>query len=118
MAKDGTNRGRPTKMTNQLVNKMEYGFMKGLNDTECCIYAGISRQTFYEYCAKNPDFVDKKELLKSNPSTKAKLNIVEAIENGDADLSRWWLERRNKDEFSLKQEVEANVSVTKLEDLL
>lgn len=101
--------GRPTVMTDELVNKLEYGFMKGLNTTECCHYADISRQTFYNYCEDNPGFMDRIEELKSNPSTKAKLNIVEAIEQGDADLSKWWLERRNKDEFSLKQEIAADV---------
>ena len=41
---------------------------------------------------------------------QAKLNVTEAIENGDVDLSKWYLERRNKDEFSQKQQIEADVS--------
>lgn len=105
-------------MTPEIVGKLEYGFLKGLNDTECCLYAGISRQALYDYCNKYPEFADRKEELKKQPSTTAKLNIVEAIDNGDIDISKWYLERRNKEEFSLKQEVEANVSVSKLEDLL
>ena len=104
-----SNMGRPTVMTPEVVSKIEYGFMKGLNVTECCHYADISRQAFYDYLEKNPDFTDRIEELKSNPSTKAKLNVVEAIENGDTDLSKWWLERKNKDEFSLKQEIAADV---------
>lgn len=102
--------GRPTIMTEAVVAKLEYGFMKGLNVTECCHYADISRNCFYEYLEKNPEFKDRIEELKSSPSTRAKLNVVEAIENGDTDLSKWWLERRNKDEFSTKQEVSADVS--------
>ena len=110
MAKQEKNSvGRPTVMTEDVVQKLEYGFMKGLNDTEACVYAGISRQALYDYCNRNPSFADRKEELKKKPSTKAKLNIVEAIEAGDTDLSKWYLERRNKDEFSLKQEIDANV---------
>lgn len=101
--------GRPTVMTDEIVGKLEYGFMKGLNVTECCHYADISRSSFYDYLEKNPSFSDRIEELKSNPSTKAKLNVVEAIENGDTDLSKWWLERKNKDEFSTKQEVSADI---------
>ena len=101
--------GRPTVMTDEIVGKLEYGFMKGLNVTECCHYADISRTAFYDYLEKNPEFTDRIEELKSSPSTKAKLNVVEAIENGDTDLSKWWLERKNKDEFSTKQEVSADV---------
>ena len=109
MAQEETKMGRPTVMTDAVVSKLEYGFMKGLNITECCHYADISRNCFYEYLEKNPDFKDRIEELKSNPSTRAKLNVVEAIENGDTDLSKWWLERKNKDEFSTKQEVSADV---------
>lgn len=101
--------GRPTVMTEAVVSKLELGFMKGLNVTECCHYADISRNAFYEFLKKNPDFEDRIEELRSTPSAKAKLNIAEAIENGDTDLSKWWLERRNKDEFSTKQEVAADV---------
>jgi ACT domain-containing protein len=105
----GNKGGRPTVMTEEIVSKLEYGFMKGLNVTECCHYADISRTTFYDYLEKNPEFSNRIEELKSNPSTRAKLNIVEAIESGDTDLAKWWLERRNKDEFSLKQEIAADV---------
>lgn len=101
--------GRPTVMTPEVVAKLEYGFMKGLNDTECCFYAGISRDALYDYCKKYPEFSDRKEELKKSPSVQAKLNVTEAIENGDIDLSKWYLERRNKEEFSLKQEIQADV---------
>lgn len=109
MAKDGTNRGRPTIMTPAVVSKLELGFMKGLNVTECCRYAEIGRNCFYEYLEKHPEFKDRIEELQSSPSTRAKLNVVEAIENGDTDLSKWWLERKNRDEFSTKQDISADV---------
>lgn len=109
MARAKNKGGRPTVVTDAVVSKLEYGFLKGLNVTECCHYANISRPTFYEYLEKNPAFSNRIEELRSNPSTKAKLNVVEAIENGDTDLSKWWLERKNKDEFSTKQEVSADV---------
>ena len=36
--------------------------------------------------------------------TRAKLNISKAIEDGDIDLSKWYLERRDND-FKTKQAV-------------
>lgn len=102
--------GRPTVMTAEVVGKLELGFLKDLNITQCCHFAGISRQTFYEYCDKHPEFLDKIEELQSSPSMKAKVNIVDAIEAGDLELSKWWLERKSKDEFSLKQDI--SVSTT------
>lgn len=113
------NRGRPTVMTAEVVGKLELGFAKGLNKTECCEFAGISRDTLYEYLEKHPDFSDKIEVLQSHPSMKAKINIADRIEQGDVELSQWYLERKNPDEFSTKQNINASVTgVVKLEDVL
>ena len=97
-------------MTQEMVSKLEYGFLKGLSDAECCLYAGICKQTLYDYCAKHPEFADRKEALKKQPSVKAKLNVTDAIDQGDVDLSKWYLERKNRDEFSLKQTIEADLN--------
>lgn len=102
--------GRPTVVTPEVLQKLEYGFMRGMTDVEACLYADISKSTLYEYCNKNPEFAERKEELKKQPSVKAKLNVVNAIELGDVDLSKWYLERRNKDEFSQKQQIEADVN--------
>lgn len=110
--------GRPTVITDAVVGKLELGFKAGLNKTECCEFAGISRNALYDYLAKNPDFSNKIEVLQSHPSMKAKLNISCRIEKGDIELSQWYLERKNRDEFSLKQQVDTTVTVTKLEDIL
>jgi hypothetical protein len=101
--------GRPTVMTNEVVSKLEYGFMKGLTDEQCCLYVGISKQALYDYCHSHPEFTDRKELLKQQPTVQAKLNVSEEIENGNADISKWYLERRAKDEFSTKQEISADI---------
>ncbi len=98
--------GRPTKMTSELVEKLERAFINGFSDEQACFYVGIDKQTLYNYCQKNPDFSTKKELLKTNPNLTAKLNIVKAIDNGDVKASQWYLERKCKDEFSIRTEVD------------
>ena len=108
--KKKSNAGRPTVMTPETVKKLEEGFLKGLTDAQCCLFVGISKQALYDYCNAHPEFTDRKELLKQQPSIRAKLNIVESIDSGDADVSKWYLERKNKDEFSTKQQIEADVS--------
>lgn len=109
--KKKSNVGRPTKMTAEMVKKLEYGFMKGLTDDECCLFCDITKQTLYNYCHEHPDFFDRKELLKKKPSVAAKINVVESIEAGDPDTSKWYLERRNKEEFSTKQDVGVTGSI-------
>ncbi|MFA6475737.1 MAG: hypothetical protein WCV88_06150 [Patescibacteria group bacterium] len=107
--------GRPTVMTAEIVAKLEDAFLRGLNDSEACFYANISRSAFYDYIQLNPEFNDRKEQLKEAVKTRAKLNIEQGISAGDKPLSQWYLERRDKD-FKSKSEVSAEVSVSSLKD--
>ena len=104
------NVGRPTKMTPDRVEKLELGFMKGLNDVQCCLFAGIDRTTLWKYCEKHPEFRNKIEELKNNPAMRAKILVADAIEKGDKDMAKWYLERKEKSEFSLKQEIAASIT--------
>lgn len=100
------NTGRPTIMTQDVINKLELGFMMGFNVLECCLYADISTQTYYNYLKKNKDFVDRVERLQQNVSMYAKMNLSESIiKDKNREDSKWHLERRNKNEYSLKQDV-------------
>lgn len=110
--------GRPTVMTEEVLQKLEFAFMRGLTDLEACLYANIGTTTLYNYCNENPEFRERKEELKQHPTAKARLNVTEAIENGNEEMSKWWLERKAKDEFSTKQTVDGELKVKRLEDVL
>lgn len=98
--------GRPKVITDEVVAKLEEAFLYGLTDLEACLYADISKNTLYRYIEENEEFRDRKELLKKQPLIKAKLNINKDIINGDINTSKWYAERKGRDEFSLKQEVD------------
>ena len=91
-------------MTPEVVSKLEYAFSKSFTDEQACFHVGIGRNCLNRYCIENPEFRDKKEALKKNITLKAKLNVVESVESGELSASKWWLERKNKDEFSLRVE--------------
>ena len=97
--------GRPRKITKEVVGKLEYAFMKGFNISEACDYAAISRDTYYEKLKQSKEFSDRMERAKTKLQRKAKLNLAEAIEGGNLDESKYYLERKCKDEFSVKQEI-------------
>lgn len=97
--------GRPTVMTKEKIEKLEEAFIRGLTDTEACLYSDIAPSTLYEYCEKNPGFSERKEQLKQNIRMRAKLNIAKEINAGDKLLSTWYLERKAKDEFSQRTEL-------------
>jgi len=103
---------RPSKMTPEIVVKLEEWFAMWFTDLEACLYASISKDVLYNYIKKNPEFKDRKELLKQQPKIKAKINITKSINEWDKNDSKWYLERKAKDEFSLKQEIDQKTDVT------
>ena len=100
--------GRPTKMTDEVVRKLEYAFSKDFNITEACHYAGIGRNTYYDWLENNEEFSNRIEQAQSDLKRKAKMNIADKIEEGDTEVTKWFLERRAKDEYSVKQAVEVS----------
>lgn len=95
--------GRPTIMTDETVQKLEYAFALGCSDEEACFYANIVKQTLYSYQKKNPKFIDRKEALKTRPIFLARETLIKGIQN-DPDLALKMLERKKKDEFSMRME--------------
>ena len=64
--------GRPTIMTVATVSKLKEGFSFGLNDTQACLYAGISRTTLFNYQEEHPEFINRKEELREDVKMNAK----------------------------------------------
>jgi hypothetical protein len=104
MAKKKSNAGRPTVMTDEVLAKLEYAFGIGCSDREAVFYANVSLDALYDYCNKYPEFGERKEALKLNPIIKARETVCKAVET--PQNAQWYLERKRKDEFSLKQELE------------
>jgi hypothetical protein len=104
--KDKKTAGRPTVMTPDVVSKLEQAFSMGCSDLEACLFANISKQTLYDYQAKNPEFADRKAMLKETLILKARSVIATSLNNKDENTAKWYLERKAKNEFSTKVEQE------------
>lgn len=96
--------GRPTVMTEQVLQNLQDAFSWGATDIEACLYADISERTLYNYQEENPEFVQRKEMLKKHPTLRARRIIHADLEVGKVDTAKWYLERKEKDEFSAKSE--------------
>lgn len=96
--------GRPPKIDNVILGKLEGAFKIGANDREACSYAGINPDTLYEYQKKHPEFTEQKEAWKQNPIMKAKNTIFSNLD--DPRTAQWYLERKCKEEFSTQSKVE------------
>ena len=97
--------GRPKAITETVLRKLEEGFLRGLNVTQCCLFAEVPKSTYYDYLNAHPDYSDRIELLKSNTGMIAILNVHDEIKNGDVNTSKWYLERTSE-EFNPKQKQE------------
>lgn len=83
--------------------KLEQAFAIGCTDKEACIYAGITPDQLYYYTSTvNTQFQVIKEELKEKPILKARQTIVKGLDQ--VDNARWFLERKAKNEFSIRQE--------------
>lgn len=99
--------GRP-EISEESVGKLLDALSWGCSVTDACNFAEISRDSYYEYCKRHPEFSDKCEYLKAATSIHARMAISNAIKSGDVATAKWYLERKHKDEFSTKQNVDTN----------
>lgn len=97
MAKEQKKDGRPCAINNHVLRKLERVFAYGGTDAEAALYAGISESTLYDYCQKNPQFSERKKLLKTNPILKARKTIYKNLDQ--PATARWYLEKRARLEF-------------------
>lgn len=106
--------GRPTKMDALTVKKLEEAFALGCTDLEACLYADISKQTLYNYQDLNPEFIDRKEKLKENPVLLARQSVINGMQE-DSKLAFDYLKNKKSEEFSTKQKIDADVTVSFLD---
>ena len=92
-------------MIQETLDKLEQAFVNGCTIDEACLFAGITKPTLYTYFKENPDYRERVDTLRHHPKLKARFNIVKEIEDGKVETSKWYLERKAKDEFSLRQEM-------------
>ncbi len=103
MEKEKNDVGRPTVFTPEIIDKLEAVFLIGGTDLEACLYANVGKSALYNYQQKNPDFVDRKEMLKETPFLKARKTIVESLNNPQYAFE--YMKRKKKDEFSDRSEL-------------
>lgn len=95
--------GRPSVMTTEILERLRQAFAIGCTDEEACAFAKIGVTTLYDYQREHPEFSEEKEELKKTPILKAKNTIAQSLD--DVKNAQWYLERKSKDEFSLRNEL-------------
>lgn len=91
-------------MTPDTIRILTDAFTWGANNSEACLLANISEETFYAHLRNNPDFSDRINIAKNLPILNAKKTVHEAAKT-DKQSAQWLLERRRKEEYAPRQEL-------------
>jgi len=86
-----------TKLDDETVKKLEEVFALDGTVEEACFYAGISRQTYYNWVKEKPELLDRFEALRQRPFLKARQTIVKALDNPDHAFK--YMTKKKKAEF-------------------
>lgn len=81
------------------VKLLEQAFLRDLNVSQIACYLNVSRQTIYNWQEEFPELFDRLEGLRNQATVWAKDNILHAIEKGDLNTSKWYLEKKEKADF-------------------
>jgi transposase-like protein len=120
MPKKGLTKTKPPRQQgkkwnkDEVLNTLKPYFRLGYNVSKACRCAGIAESTVKHWIQKSEMLRLKVNAWQNEVSAQARANIIHAIKPkkddegntipGSAEQSRWWLERREKDDFSIRNE--------------
>lgn len=105
-----SNAGKPPKINDDVLAKLDHAFSIGCTDAEACAYADISVDVLYKHQRLNPEYVNRKEQLKSKPFIKTRQTLIQSL--GTFQGASWFAERKMRNEFGKSTE-EAPVQLHK-----
>jgi len=100
------NVGRPSKLDDILVAKLEEAAGVDATIEQTCFYANIVPSTYHRWMNENPELKERLASLRERLPLRAKLNIAKIIEAGDITMSRWLVERKESAAYGEKLKIE------------
>lgn len=94
---------KPVKMTDETVKRLEDAFSLDCTVPEACLYANITKQTYYNWVESFPELKERFDSLRLKPFLKARQTIVKNLD--DPEYAFKYMERKNKKEFALRTEL-------------
>ena len=96
--------GPKSKLTELNILELESRYRSGATTLEA-IEGIMAESTYYDYLKDNEQFSERMALAREYTTEIARGVVARRIHKGDADSAKWWLERKNKREFSTRQEI-------------
>lgn len=93
------------KLTDKVLSDLEDGFKNDFTVEESCLFAGIRKDTFYNWLKLSDEFAERIDKAKQFVSIAAKRNIAQAVITHKSVEDAWkYLERRQKKLYSQRTE--------------
>jgi len=105
------------KLTKAMRLKIDEAAAYGCTNAEIALYCDIETKTIYNWFNRDPKLKERVKQLKDKPILLARQTVLKAIKNDNAEMALKYLERKKKDEFSLKTETEVKGSIENKTDL-
>jgi len=101
---------RPSKRKDAGKEAIVAALLAGNTRTAAASVAGITRQTFYRWLDEDATFSDNVEKAEGSAESRMVRVVQDAAFSGTWQAAAWWLERRRRDEYALKQvnQIEGN----------
>ncbi len=106
----------PGRRWEEFLKQIKFFISIGLSRWEACKLVGLKLSRLADYEKSTPSFTRFVNNYKDIADTRSKLNLVNAISNGDVPVSQWWLERRCRSEFGRQDAGNTNVQVNVVRD--
>ena len=93
------------------IRKLEEAFAFDCSLKEARFYADISSDTYYELLKYKPELSERFEALRQRPIFQARQSVIKSFKD-NPEMAMKYLERKNKNEFSTKQEIKEESDTT------
>lgn len=97
--------GRPPIDHEAYLAKIRPFLQLGYSMHKACLYADVPYRQLHEHANTDENFRNKVVRERTTPNLIARRNLVNAINKGDLEVSKDWLERLEADEFGKVQQV-------------
>ncbi len=103
--------GRPTTLTPEIIVKLINYLSIGTPINKSCQLLGIDEGAIYRRIQWDKDFQKNINDAKAIMVQRARNNVATALNQGNLQLTTWYLERKERDEFGNKVEIDQNVTL-------
>jgi len=108
--------GRPTVITEAVIQKLGLGYSMGFTNAEAALFCGVSESALGVFLSKNPKFKEWRDQLKQSPKLKAKLALFKNLTADNPKLCLSVLERLSPDEYGKQVRIDKTVTEIHLTD--